>query len=104
MKLLTKDIRKRLPKLYAQEHVADAKVYVKFFTPWTGWTWFAIEGEPVLDDDGVEIDFRFFGLVHGLEKEWGYFLLSELEQVRGPWGLKVERDLYFNVMPVSQAR
>ena len=28
-------------------------------------------------------------------KELGYFNLSELESVRGPMGLPIERDLYF---------
>lgn len=37
----------------------------------------------------------FFGLVDGFEKELGYFSLSELESVKGPLGLKIERDLYF---------
>jgi len=33
---------------------------------------------PILDDSGSEIDFQFFGLVDGFEKELGYFNLSEL--------------------------
>ena len=36
----------------------------------------------------------FFGFVDGLEREWGYFSLSELESVRGGFGLPVERDMY----------
>ncbi len=28
-------------------------------------------------------DFRFFGYVCGIEEEWGYFVLSGLESVRG---------------------
>ena len=47
------------------------------------------------DDSGREVDFRFFGLVDGHCKELGYFLLSELEEVRGPMGLPIERDLYW---------
>ena len=54
------------------------------------------EGEP--DGDG----FRFFGYVIGHEREWGYFVLSELETVRGPLGLAIERDLYFTAKPFSQ--
>ena len=53
------------------------------------WYWYASEGQ----QDGD--DFRFFGLVVGHEAELGYFVLSELEAIRGPWGLPVERDLYF---------
>jgi len=40
------------------------------------------------------IDFQFFGLVDGMEKELGYFNLSELESIRGKFGLPVERDMY----------
>ena len=64
-------------------------IVVKFFCPWNQWTWFATEGER----EGA--DWRFFGMVHGHEKELGYFLLSELAAVRGPGGLRIERDMYF---------
>jgi len=33
--------------------------------------------------------------VSGLEVELGYFSLSELESVKGPLGLPIERDLFF---------
>ena len=48
-----------------------------------------------MDEFGKELDFRFWGLVEGFEKEYGYFMLSELEEVRGPMGLPIERDLWF---------
>ena len=87
MILLTKEIIKKLPKLGEQENKGlDAVVYVKFFTPWSNWTWYATEF------DGKD---TFFGLVDGLCKELGYFSLSELEAITGLFGLKVERDLYF---------
>ena len=95
MKLLTKEIRKRLPPLYTNEDNPDPVVQVKFFTPWSNWTWFAIEF------DGEDI---FFGLVKGFETELGYFSLAELEQVRGPWGLKIERDMYFDPKPLSEVK
>jgi hypothetical protein len=84
MKLLTKELEAKLPRLYKGTQIA----YVKFFTPWSNWTWYACEYDP---EEKV-----FFGYVEGLEKEWGYFSLQELESVRGPWGLKVERDMYFS--------
>ena len=46
-------------------------------------------------------DFRFFGLVIGYAREFGYFLLSELEALRTPLGLKVERDLHFREGPLT---
>ncbi|KKL89528.1 hypothetical protein LCGC14_1913760 [marine sediment metagenome] len=97
MKMLTKANRKALPKLYTNEEkpLSEAMAVVKFFTPWTYWTWYASEGEPVLDDQGNEIDFKFFGLVDGHEMELGYFLLSELESMAGRFGLKIERDMHW---------
>lgn len=89
MELLPADLRKTLPKLYAQEADCNPVVHIKFFTPDSNWTWFVTEGEP---EDG---DFRFFGYVCGMEREWGYFLLSELAAARGPLGLPIERDLSF---------
>jgi hypothetical protein len=96
MKLLPKEIREQLPSLYSQDGKGGkAVVYVKYFTPSSSWTWYATEGEPILDESGKEVDFKFFGLVEGHDKELGYFVLSELEEVRGPMGLPIERDLHF---------
>jgi hypothetical protein len=88
MDLLPSDLRDRLPKLYAQEGAKDPVVFIKYFFPAGRWTWFVTEGEPRGDD------FLFFGYVVGLEKEWGYFTLKQLEEVNCH-GLIVERDLYF---------
>ena len=87
MKLLTKEILEKLPKLYTQEEKGlDAIAVVKFFTPDSNWTWYATEF------DGEDL---FFGLVDGFEKELGYFRLSELQSVKGALGLPIERDMYF---------
>ena len=88
MKLLTKEIIQKLPKLYSQEKVSNPKIIVKYFHPLSDWTWYAIEGEEV---DG---DWRFFGLVDGFCKELGYFTLKELEGVTVK-GLGIERDKFF---------
>lgn len=96
MELLTAELRAKLPRLYAQDNVPDPIVYVKFFTPDSSWTWFVTEGE----SDGD--DFRFFGYVVGFEREWGYFVLSELATTRGPRGLPIERDLYFEPKAFSE--
>ena len=87
MKLLTQEIRKKLPPLYSQDGKGGRTVaLVKFFTPDSNFTFYATEF------DGKD---TFFGLVEGHEKELGYFSLSELEKVRGPLGLPVERDLWW---------
>lgn len=96
MKLLTKEIRDKLPALYAQDGMGGKAIaYVKFFTPDAQWTWYAVSGEPVKNEAGAEVNFLFFGLVDGFEKELGSFSLSELEEARGPLGLPIERDLYW---------
>ena len=96
MSLLTPELLASLPPLYAQEKVLDPVVHAKFFTPDSNFTWYVTEGE------AEEDDFRFFGFVCGMEDEWGYFVLSELESARGPLGLEIERDLYFEPGPFSE--
>lgn len=82
-----------IPPLYATEAEADPMVWVKFFTPASGWTWYVTEVDP---------DERLcFGLVIGQDQELGYFSLDELEEVRDSLGLRVERDLYFEPQPLS---
>ena len=66
---------------------------MKFFTPDSSWTWYATEF------DGKD---RFFGLVDGHVKELGHFSLAELQAVRGPWGLPIERDLYWKPKPLDE--
>ena len=97
MKLLTKEIKKTLPPLFSQEGAGDdATVYVKFFDPWSNWTWYATEF------DG---DDEFFGIVVGHEREYGSFFLSQLEAIRYPDGKKrIERDLYFSPRRVGDCK
>ena len=108
MQLMTKAIVQRFCRVGRQDH-ADAEVVVKFFTPWSNWTWYATAATLIMADGrAVEAeqasveerrawqDLEFFGFVQGLEAEYGYFRLSELQSIRGPRGLTVERDLYFD--------
>lgn len=92
MKLITKEVEKKLAKfpLYSQDGKEEKEVVVKFFNPYSGWRWFVTEGEK--QEDG---DWLFFGLVEGIEKEWGYFTLSQLESIPTPFNLGIERDLHF---------
>jgi hypothetical protein len=95
MKLLTKELLRRLPKLYETENDPDPTVWVKFFFPASSWTWYATEF------DGQDI---FFGLVDGFEMELGYFSLSELRSTRDKLGLPIERDLYFKPCRLSEIK
>ena len=99
MILLTKELKKQLPKLNSQENKGDeAIVYIKFFHPASQWTWYVLEGE----QKGT--DYMFFGYVRGFEDEYGYFMLSELEEVVDQLGLKIERDLYFRQKTIGQVK
>ncbi len=94
MKLITKEIEKKLQKapLYSKDGQGEsAEVVVKFFNPYGIGTWLVTEGEKQPDGDWM-----FFGKVHLFEWEWGYFTLSELEQIRPLRGfpLGIERDMY----------
>ena len=109
MDLLTKEICQKIPALYSQEEKKpeDVKIIVKFFTPWSHWTWYATEAGGVKNnEDYVPLsecyndlesyaDVTFFGFVAGDFPELGYFSLNELKSVNGPMGLKIERDLHY---------
>lgn len=93
MKLLTKELQKKLPPLYASENEKDPMVICKFFFPDFHWNWYVIEY------DGKD---TFFGWVDGDFPELGYFSLSELKQARGKLGLPIERDRFFKPCRLSK--
>lgn len=95
MQLLPKYIKDSLPAFYSQENNTNPMVICKFFLPFTKWTWYVIEF------DGND---SFFGYVVGEYNELGYFSLSELQALEGPYGIGVERDLYFEKTPLSKIK
>jgi hypothetical protein len=108
MKMMTKEIENRIPGigetseeeyhtkdgshnlLHRTEFLGeDARVHVKFFSPVSGWTWYATEYDPG--------ERRFFGYVKGDFPEYGYFSLDELSSVEMMPGVPaVERDMHWN--------
>ena len=94
MKLLTQELLKKIPPLYAQDGKGGQSIiYTKYFTPDSSWTWY------VTEYDGED---TFFGLVDGHCKELGYFSLTELEELTGPMGLPIERDLNFEAQTLQE--
>ena len=88
MKLLTKKLIKSIPSLYEQDGKgSNALAYIKLFTPDANFTWYITEY-----DSNEKL---CFGLIDGIERELGYFSLNEIEQIKGPMGLEVERDVSF---------
>ncbi len=71
-------------------HEGDHTPVVKLFTPDANCTWLLTELDPVDPD----IAFGLCCLGMGCP-ELGSVRISELESVRGPLGLAVERDLHF---------
>ena len=97
MKLLTKEIIKKLPPLYANDgkNPEDVPVVVKFFNPTGIGTWYITEYSP---EERI-----FYGLCCIHEAELGYVSQDELEHFRGRFGLGIERDLYSGKMTLADA-
>jgi len=93
--LLPKELKDALPRNSDQEWNKNPTVYAVFQFQLSGWLWFATEGEAIDDD------FLFFGYVVGLEREWGYFCLSDLESV-DIHGIKVRREEDHVMRPLSE--
>ena len=91
---LNDQLASALPPLYATDNVplTNKLVVCKFYmsTESNDWVWYVFEGSRLNDyereTDGclIKNDYKFFGMVHGFENEMGYFLLSELLDVRNP--------------------
>lgn len=92
MLLMTKELEKKFENypLGSQDGKGnDAEVIVKYFNPYGRGTWLITEGEKQGDGDWL-----MFGYCHLFEWEWGYVLLSELENAVLPFGLGIEREMY----------
>ena len=88
-KLLPQGLVERLPKLYETEdtQLEDKVVYAHYFT--AGADWYVCE----LDRETGEM-FGHCDLGLGFP-EWGYVHVQELAELRGNFGLPVERELNF---------
>ena len=92
MKLWTKELERKAAQfpLGSQDGKGlDATVFVKFFNPYGAGTWLCTSAKR--QEDG---DYLLFGYCHIFEWEFGYVMLSELENLKLPFGLTIERDLY----------
>ena len=98
--LMTGKLAETIPALYANEKVADydsVLAHVKLFSPYSNWTWYVTEMDPATG--------TCFGLVEGLEKEMGYFDLTELAETTVFGGVPaVERDLYWEPKTLGEIK
>ena len=93
MKLFTKAQRDKLIKNHGEnenaEKTTEHKVVVKLFNPVGIGTWYLTELNPYTN--------VAFGLADLHEKEIGYVDIAELENLKLPMGLKIERDRYTKI-------
>lgn len=113
MKLITQKIARQLMRADLDNPPPETAqgVAVKFFTPWANATWYIVSATP-LDANGEPLpgygeqainladvkDWHMFGFADLGDPqcaELGYVLLSQLTEIRGPWGLRVERDMHY---------
>lgn len=88
MKLMTPELEARFAQVGDQSQTKDPLVVAKFFNPCGSETWYATEYDP---ENSI-----CYGYVTGMfEDEWGTFSIAELESIRLPFGLTIERDLHF---------
>lgn len=88
MKLITKELEKRFAEVGDQSQSSNPLIITKFFAPSHSATWYATE---------LDVENQIcFGYVTGLAfDEWGTFSIQELESLKLPFGLHVERDRFF---------
>ena len=88
-----------VPALYAQQDVENPIVHTKLFTPCSSWTWLITEYDPA--------DNLAFGYCYDASypdgAELGYVSITELESLRLRGIPAVERDLWFEPKPLSEA-
>ena len=88
MKLLTRELLKKLPPIgHSIKTKEEPQAIVKWFTPDSNWTWYVAEYNP---ENGM-----CWGLVDGFEKEFGFFTIDEIQKLKGPLKLPIERDMWF---------
>jgi hypothetical protein len=93
MKLITKEIEKKLLK-NNEMHEKFRKPYLKLFSPVGSSTWLISEIESGSIEQGNAIFFGLCDLGMG-NPEMGAVSMQELASVRLPFGLGIERDLYW---------
>lgn len=92
MVIFTKEILKALPTIgaTAQLKSTDVKVPLKLFNPCGSQSWFITEYDPTTQEA--------FGYVTGMGfDELGYIDMNELLTLRLPLGMKIERDIHWNM-------
>ena len=85
MKLITKEIEQKLTKAGYN----NTKPICKLFCPWGAGTWLLTS----MDSDGILSGWADLGF--GVVEHGGIATVEELEAIKGPANLGIERDLYW---------
>jgi len=99
MKLLTKALIKQLPTLEATAElgIEESTAYVKIFNPMGNHQWFLTAYDPE-----ENMAFGYVNLNCSRDAELGYISMEELEELKLPMGMKLERDRHFTKMPLTE--
>jgi len=92
--LLPKSVRAKIPKLYSQDGKKDPIVYAKFFSPYSGYTFY------ITEFDGKDTLFGY--VANGQGSEWGYSSFKELVTANRRGLPLIERDKYFSPKKASK--
>ncbi|MDD5599733.1 MAG: DUF2958 domain-containing protein [Victivallaceae bacterium] len=97
MKLITEEFIETMKPYpyYSQSQIKDPFVPVKFFNPCGSGTWFILEYDPETKTAFCYVE----GMGHD---ELGSVSLEEMEALKLPFGLTIERDLYFKPCRLSE--
>ena len=88
MKIFTKEIEEALKK----SKYSDMRPIFKLFCPWGAGTWLVTS-----EEDGILNGYADLGF--GCVEYGGLFSREEMLDIKGPFGLKIERDLHFKDDP-----
>ncbi|KAB2912881.1 MAG: DUF2958 domain-containing protein [Bacteroidetes bacterium] len=97
MKLITSELQARFLEIGEQREESDPIIVAKFFNPCGSQTWWAISYDPEYN--------ICFGYVTGMfVDELGSFSIDEMEALRLPFGLRIERDIHFDECRLSDVK
>lgn len=94
MKLITPELIERFKEVGEQGENENPLIVAKFFAPVGSATWYATEYDAETN--------ICYGYVTGLaDDEWGFFSITEMEALKLPFGLGIERDIHFKETPFN---
>ncbi len=102
-KLVTKEIEAAIKKTpYGSTdgvNIDDKKVIARYFNPCGAGTWYVLE-DSMFFEEGNDQQIVFGAVTLGYGLELGDFSIKELNEMRLPFGLHIERDI--SVTPLKE--